>query len=176
MREENMSRQIWIGALTLAVVVTFSNLSLAQYRDDDDGYYQGSRGQARQYGYQQGYQDGLQKGRHEGRENDPNDYQDPNWHQATRGYERWMGPLDVFRNGYRDGYRIGFEEGYESLVRGWGGRDRNEGNAGYYPRGDIYGDNYGGNVAYRTGYQDGVSQARDDEERNKPFNSRPRGK
>ena len=84
-----MPRQLRMAALAIAVIMAFSSLSAAQYRDDDDdgGYYQGSR-QAHQYGYQQGYRDGYAKGRHEGRENDPNDYQTPDWRQATRGYEQ----------------------------------------------------------------------------------------
>lgn len=92
-----------------------SSLSLAQYHDDDDdgGYHQGNPRQARQYGYQQGYRDGYAKGRHEGRENDPNDYQTPDWRQATRGYEQWMGPVETFQNGYRDGYGSGFQAGYQ---------------------------------------------------------------
>jgi len=31
------------------------------------------------------------------------------------------------------------------------------------------------NIAYRTGYQDGTRKAREDMERNKPFNANPRG-
>ena len=82
-----MRRQIRVAALLIALIVAFSGLSLAQYHDDDDRYYQGDFGQARQYGYQQGYRDGYDKGRHEGRENDPNDFQEPDWRQASRGYQ-----------------------------------------------------------------------------------------
>jgi hypothetical protein len=167
-------------ALAIAVIMAFSSLSAAQYRDDDDdgGYYQGSR-QARQYGYQQGYRDGYAKGRHEGRENDPNDYQTPDWRQATRGYEQWMGPVEAFQNGYRDGYGSGFQAGYQSLNGGWGrDSDRNEGR---YDRGDVIYDRSGygygdGDMGYRIGYQDGMSQAREDRYKNKPFNPNPRGK
>ena len=94
-----MPRQLRMAALAIAVIMAFSSLSLAQYRDDDDdgGYYRGDSRQARQYGYQPGYRDGYAKGRHEGRENDPNDYQTPDWRQATRGYEQWMGPVECSR-------------------------------------------------------------------------------
>jgi hypothetical protein len=174
-----MPRQIRMAALAIAVIVTFSGFSLAQHHNDDDGYYQGDFGQARQYGYQQGHRDGYDKGRHEGRENDPNDFQDPNWRQAARGYQQWMGPLDVYQNAYRAGYENGFRAGYESLNRAWnnGDGDRDEGryNRGGYVYGQS-GSGYGGNMGYSTGYLDGMSQARDDMYKNKPFNANPRGK
>jgi hypothetical protein len=51
---------------------------------------------------------------------------------------------------------------------------------GVYNRGgDVYDQSdYGsdGNTGYRTGYQDGMSQAREDTYKNKRFNSNPRGK
>ena len=123
-----MPRQLRVGALAIAVIVAFSGLSLAQHRDDDDdgGYYQSNSRQARQYGYQQGYRDGYAKGKHEGRENDPNDYQSPDWRQATRGYEQWMGSVQAFQSAYRNGYENGFRAGYQSLNRGWvdGDEDR----------------------------------------------------
>jgi flagellar biosynthesis/type III secretory pathway protein FliH len=154
-----------MAALAIAVIVAFGGLSLAQYRDNGDGYNRGNPRQAHQYGYQQGYREGFAKGRHEGRENDPNDYQSPDRRQATRGYEQWMGPVQAFREGYRDGYGIGFRAGYESLNRGWDD--------------DIYDQSsygYDGSIGYRTGYQDGISQAREDANKNKPFNPNPRGK
>jgi hypothetical protein len=171
-----------MAVLAIAVIAAFSSLSLAQYNDDDDEsrYHQGNPRQARQYGYQQGYRDGYAKGRHEGRENDPNDYQAPDWRQATRGYEEWMGPMETFRNGYRDGYGSGFQAGYQSVNRGWGNADdEGGGGRGGYNRGDIYdqsGYGYGGDMGYRAGYQDGISQAREDVYKNKPFNPSPRGK
>ena len=172
-----MRRQTRVAALLIALIVAFSGLSLAQYHDDDDGYYQGDFGQARQYGYQQGYRDGYDKGRHEGRENDPNDFQEPDWRQATRGYQQWMGPMDLYQNAYRHGYGRGFRAGYQSVNRSWGYRD-GDSDEGIYDRGEIYGQSgsgYGNNIAYRTGYQDGMRKAREDMERNKPFNANPRG-
>ena len=49
----DMPRQMRMAALAIGVIVAFSGLSLAQYHDD--GYYQGTPVQARQYGYQRGY-------------------------------------------------------------------------------------------------------------------------
>jgi len=176
-----MPRQIRIVALAIAVMVACSAFSLAQYHDADDygGYYQDNSRQARHYGYQQGYRDGLGKGRHEGRENDPNDYQNPDWRQATRGYEQWMGPVEAFQNGYRAGYQNGFRTGYQSVNDGWSDPDGDRDEPIYNHRGDVYdqsGYGYGGNIGYRTGYQDGMSQAREDLYKNKPFNASPRGK
>jgi hypothetical protein len=177
-----MPRQLKIAALAIAVTLAFGSLSLAQYRDNDDSSYnQGTPRQARQYGYHQGYRDGYAKGRHEGRENDPNDYRTPDWRQAAAGYEPWMGPMETFRNGYRDGYGSGFQAGFQSLNRGWGNEDGDR-DRGEYDRGgdgdfhDQSGYEYEGNLGYRTGFQDGMSQAREDMYRNKPFNANPRGK
>ena len=169
-----------MAALAIAAIVAFSGLALAQYHDDDDyGYYQDNPRQAGHYGYQQGYRDGFAKGRHEGRENDPNDYQNPDWRQATRGYEQWMGPVEVFQNGYRAGYRSGFRAGYQSVNGGWSDRDRDRDESIYHRDGYVYdrpGYGYAGNLGYRTGYQDGMSQAREDNFKNKPFNANPRGR
>ena len=174
-----MPRQMRMAALAIAVVVACSAFSLAQYHDDDDGYYHGNLGQAREYGYQQGYRDGYDKGRHEARENDPNDFQNPDWRQATRGFQQWMGLVEVYQNAYRDGYENGFRTGYQSVNRGWGDgdgdRDEDIYNRGGYIDGRS-GYGYGGNIGYRTGYQDGMSQAREDMYKNKPFNASPRGK
>lgn len=177
-----MPRQLRMAAFAIAAIMALSSLSVAQYHDDDDdgGYYQGNSRQARQYGYQQGYRDGYAKGRHEGRENDPNDYQTPDWRQATRGYEQWMGPVEVFENGYRDGYGTGFQAGFRSLNGGWDYDRDSDRDGGRYNRGGVIYDRsgygYGGDTGYRIGYQDGMNQAREDAYRNKPFNSNPRGK
>lgn len=189
-------RAKWVALLVVAMLA-ISGLALAQDHDGDDGggyYQQGNSTQARQYGYQNGYRDGLAQGRHEGQENDPNDYRDPNWRQATRGYERWMGPANAFQQGYRDGYRNGFGAGYARVNRGYGDGDADDGgyNGAYYPRGG-YGNGgyypqggYGngtyypagryGSPAYQIGFQDGAQVAREDNSNRKPFNPNPRGR
>jgi len=176
-----------MAAFLVALTMMLSGLAMAQYRDrddDDDSYYsrQGNFQQARQYGYQNGYRDGYAKGRHEGEENDPNDYQTPDWRQATRGYQAWMGPVNVFQSAYRDGYRNGFGAGFTSVNRGWGDGDRDDSvyNGGWYPGGYPNGGGYYqvgrfGNPAYNIGYQDGSQVAREDVSRGKPYNPNPRG-
>ncbi len=173
-----MFQRIRIAALATAVIVALGAVAFAQYRDEDDVYYQGYPTQARQYGYQHGYRDGYAQGRHEGRENDPNDFRLPDWGQATRGYEQWMGPVEVFQSAYRDGYRNGFRAGYQSVNHGWGDGDNDGDDWGYSPGSSVYGSGfgYGGNIAYRIGYQDGANQAREDTYKSKPFNANPRGK
>ena len=172
-----MARTTRMAALAMAVTLLSSGLALAQRdydRDDDDGYSRGNGAQARQYGYQSGYRDGVRKGREEGRENDPFDYRNPDWRQATRGYQSWMGPANWFRQGYQEGYRNGFESGYQSVNRrrGDGDDDADDG----YGRG-----NYGwyrgayNSPAYNIGYQDGSTVARQDMDRGKRFNPNPRG-
>jgi hypothetical protein len=159
----------------MAVTLVMSGVALAQYdRGDYDGYYrQGNTAEARQYGYQNGYNDGIGKGQHEGRERDPYDYQTPDWRQASRGYQHWMGPIGGYQRGYQEGYRRGFRSGYRSVAgwRGYGDRD-GWGRGGYYP----YQTGYEGNVAYQFGYEDGVAVARADIQNRKRYNSKPRGR
>jgi hypothetical protein len=126
--------------------------------------------QARQYGYDNGYRDGVARGQHEGRENDPFDYRTPDWHQATRGYQPWMGPLYAFQQGYQQGYASGFRSGFVSVRPGYRDGDRDD----YRPA--YSGDRYNSNVGYNTGYQDGAQTAREDLYHNKPFNPNPRGR
>jgi hypothetical protein len=165
-----------MAAYALAATVALSGFALAQRdRDDDDdeGYYrQGNGNQARQYGYQNGYNDGVQKGEHEGREHDPYDYQTPDWRQASRGYQRWMGSPELYQRAYQQGYRNGFQSGYEEYSQ--------SGNNGY--RGDGWQgggwqNGYDGDAAgYRFGQQDGAQAAREDVVHRKGYNSSPRGR
>ncbi len=118
MMRQIMMRQMRMAAFAVAVTVVLSGLAAAYDRDDDD-HYRGHAAQTRDYGYQNGYNDGLRKGRHEGKENDPYDFRSREWQNADHGYKSWMGPFELFREGYRDGYRAGFESGFQS-VRGGG--------------------------------------------------------
>jgi hypothetical protein len=162
-----MTRQIVmqrarVAAFVVAVTVMLSGLAAGLDRDDDDYRHDGSA-QARQYGYQNGYNDGLRKGRHEGKENDPHDFRSREWQNADHGYKSWMGPFDLFREGYRNGYRAGFEAGLQS-VRNWDGdRDRWHGE-------DV---NFR-SPAYNIGFEDGCRVARQDLISGKPFNPYPR--
>jgi hypothetical protein len=187
-----MSQMMKRAVLLVAATLVLSGFAFSQYRDgdeDDGGYYQqGNGAQARQYGYQNGYRDGLSKGQHEGEENDPYDYREPSWREATRGYERWMGPVQAFQNGYRDGYQTGFRAGYARVNRGWGDGDRDDRgyNGGYYPNAGYPYGGYGngtyypagrfGSPAYQIGYQDGAQVGREDNASRKPFNPNPRGR
>ena len=164
-----MTRTMRMAAYALAVTLILGGVALAHDRDDDDDYYrQGNPAQARQYGYQNGYNDGARHGRHEGREHDPNDYQTPDWRQATRGYKNWMGPVQWYQRGYQEGYSDGFRNAYRSAA-GWGDGDSDDGRV----RGGWRG---GDDVAYRIGYDDGSIVARSDIEKGKRYNSKPRGR
>jgi hypothetical protein len=173
-----MWRMVKMSACALAATLALSGLALAQRdRDYDDGYYRGGNfDQARQAGYQRGYNDGIGKGRHEGREHDPNDYHTPDYRQAKRGYQNWMGPVEVYQRAYREGYSNGFRAGYEE-VAGYGyGRDR-DGYADWRHDGErtaYYFD--GANVANRFGSEDGAQAAREDIYHRKDYNSKPRGR
>jgi hypothetical protein len=144
--EVDMRRQMNMAALAVSLVLALGTFALAQDRDD---YYRGGNvAQTRQYGYDNGFRDGEKRGRHEGRENDPYDYHTPDWRQATHGYKNWMGPQRAFQNGYQQGYADGFQSGFNSERPGW--------------RGD--------------GDRDGVTMAREDQYKNKPFNPNPRAR
>jgi hypothetical protein len=166
-----------MASYALAVTLVLGGVALA--RDDDDYYRGGHSAQARQYGYQNGYRDGARHGREEGREHDPNDYQTPDWRQATRGYKNWMGPVNWYQRGYQEGYSNGFRNAYRNAA-GWGDGDGDRDDwhpyggrrGGYDPSG---GGNYR-NEAYRYGYEDGSIAARSDMERGKSYNSKPRGR
>jgi hypothetical protein len=173
--EVDMRRQVKMAALAISFVLALGTFALAQDRDDD--YYRGGNvAQTRQYGYDNGFRDGEKRGRHEGRENDPYDYHTPDWRQATHGYKNWMGPVRAFQNGYQQGYADGFQSGFNSERPGWSGdgdrddRYRDNGYRGYGYSG------YNGRVGYDTGYQDGVTMAREDQYKNKPFNPNPRAR
>ena len=166
-----------MAALAVSFVLALGTFALAQDRDD---YYRGGNvAQTRQYGYDSGFRDGEKRGRHEGHENDPYDYNTPDWRQATRGYKNWMGPVRAFQNGYQQGYADGFQSGFNAESRGWRG-DRN----GDRYRDNRYGKGYYGNgssgydsrIGYNTGYQDGATMAREDQYKNKPFNPNPRAR
>lgn len=173
-----MWRTTKMAAFALAVTLLVSGFALA--RDDDDYHRRGNPDQARQYGYQNGFHDGVSKGRHEGREHDPFDYQTPDWRRATHGYKGWMGPVDWYQRGYQEGYSRGFRSGYQEVAgsRGNGYLDGhrrpydNGWRGGYDPNRPGYEDN----IAYRFGYDDGSSVAREDIRKRKPYNPNPRGK
>ena len=171
-----MWRSVRMAGLAATAALMLSTITWAQ-RDwdrDDDDHYRGDRDgrQARQYGYQRGYNDGIDKGRHEGRERDPFDYRTPDWRQATRGYERWMGRVEVYQRGYQDGYRNGFNAGYREVTDRRFDRDgrwRNDGwRTGYDPD--------WASIANRYGYEDGAQVAREDIFNHKRYNSKPRAR
>jgi hypothetical protein len=180
-----MGRQMRMAALAVSVVLALGAFSFAQ--DWDDYYHRGGNvAQTRQYGYDSGFRDGEKRGRHEGRENDPYDYHTPDWRQATRGYKSWMGPVNAFQNGYQQGYADGFRSGFISERPGWRDRDgdrddryrdngyRGNGYYGGHQGNGSYG--YDSRIGYNTGYQDGVTMAREDQYKNKPFNPNPRAR
>ena len=173
-----MQRHMRMAALAVSMTLALGALAAAQ--DWDDYNRGGNSAQARQNGYDNGFRDGEKRGRHEGHENDPYDYHTPDWRQATHGYKGWMGPVNAFQNGYQQGYADGFRSGFIAERPGW--RDRG-GDRDDYRGGAYYGNGYSGGsyadssrVAYDTGYQDGVTMAREDLNKNKRFNPNPRAR
>ena len=170
-----MLRTMRMTAFALAMTLLLSGFALAY--DDNDRYFYGagSGSQARQYGYQNGYRDGVNRGRHEGREHDRYDGREVDWRQSTRGYQSWMGPVNLYRSAYQDGYRNGFQEAYRSASRDNGYyRDGSYRDGSYNP--GWYRGGYGSREAYDFGFQDGAAVAREDQYKRKPYNPEPRGK
>jgi len=176
-----MTRTMKMASYALAITLALGGVALAQDRDDDDGGYHrgGNPAQARQYGYQNGYSDGARHGREEAREHDPNDYQTPDWRQATRGYKNWMGPLNWYQRGYQEGYSNGFRNSFRNSGV-WrdrdGDRDDRRPDRDWRGGNDIYGGGNYLNEAYRYGYDDGSVAARSDIDKRKSHNSNPRGR
>jgi hypothetical protein len=173
MNKEILKRTIRMAAYALVLTLVTSGLALAQ--DDDDYYRRGNSDQARQYGYQNGYRDGVAQGRHEGQENDPYDFHTPDWRQATRGYENWMGPVNRYQRGYQDGYANGFQSGFQSVSNRWRDNDGDRDDRYRENWRDRDGDRDGRSLAYQTGYQDGSGVAQRDIARHNRYNPNPRG-
>jgi hypothetical protein len=173
--EDTMVRTVRMAAFIVAATLVLSALALAHDWDDYDR--RGNPARAQQYGYNNGFRDGAHRGQHEGRENDPFDYQTPDWRQATRGYKGSMGPVEFYQRGYQQGYEEGFRSGFEGVSRSWG-RGDHDGDGHYASGGYGWHGGYedGQTVAYQWGYQDGMDAARGDISRGKPYNPRPRGK
>jgi len=163
-------RMQWMAALAvmaLTIVLASSTTANAQIYDRP---YAANVTQTRQYGYDNGYRDGAARGQHEGRENDPYDYHTPDWRQATRGYQSWMGPVSYFQQGYQQGYAAGFQSGFASVRPAVPYVEHNN----FRPASDP--DRYDQNVGYSFGRQDGAEAAREDLYHDKPFNPNPRGR
>jgi hypothetical protein len=75
-----------------------------------------------------------------------------------------MGPIDWYQRGYQEGYSRGFQAGFRSVRPSYGDRGSH-----------FFGRDYD-SPAYRIGYEDGASVAREDIEKGKRFNPNPRGR
>lgn len=176
MRRTIMRRTMRMAALATSMMLVFSGFASAQRDWDRDGDGSRGGGQAGRYGYERGYRDGVDKGRHEGREHDRHDYRTPDGRQASRGYERWMGPIELYQRGYQDGYQNGFGAGYRETAGNWGYGDRDrDGRWGHDGWRTGYDADWA-SVANRFGYQDGAQAAREDIYHHKSYNSKPRGR
>ncbi len=133
---------------------------------------------SRQQGYQQGYRDGVEHSRQDRANREGYNLQSQDFRRADRGYDRYMGSRDRYREGYRDGYRAGYDDGYygregrfnqsyggygddHSYRRGDGDNDRDD---GYFRQGNGYFD-----VAFETGDRDGMEAAGSDWRKHKGY-------
>jgi len=160
-----------LAALTVAMTLVFSGLTLA--RDHDDRY----KDDHRKYDHDRDKQDnhhGWAGIWHHDRDHDGRNDHWRNERERERDHERWE------REHRNDGYYGG--PVYNRYPRNYpGGYGYPSGSYGYpgtvYGRGG-YGGGYGGGTSgagYSQGLQDGSYQARKDVGEGKPFNPYPRG-
>src|ERR1700693_4673801 len=100
-----MSKRLKKAGVLFAALLFLSGLAVAQDR------YGGSMN-AKEHGYQHGYRDGLRQGRYDRSRDATHGWDTEDYRRADRGYEKYMGERDDFKEGYRSGYKAGYDDGY----------------------------------------------------------------
>ncbi len=126
-----------------------------------DKKYHGGALDARQHGYEHGYRDGYHTGREEREARRKFDVNSHDYKEGDRGYEKYMGDKDQYKEGYREGYQVGYPDGYNLRPGQFGaiyGPPNQPPVRGRDPLDDIYVTRgYGvSDVAFDIGYRDGV--------------------
>lgn len=175
-----MTKRLGIYGMTLMLVFALSGLALALDNNDRDRYHGGSL-DARQHGYEHGYRDGAHRGFEDRDRNAGYDYQNDDYKNADRGYDKYMGDKDDYKKGYQRGYKEGYDDSYNGRsgrfgdIFGRGDPDREP----HYDRDrhrddrdDVYADRgwASSDVAYDIGYRDGVDDARKDLRKKRDYN------
>ena len=72
----------------------------------------GKKLEARDYGYENGYPDGYRHGRNDRDRRARFEMRSEDYKDADRGYDKYMGDKDKYKQGYREGYPVGYDDGY----------------------------------------------------------------
>lgn len=145
------SRLFQLFLTIMAVTV----LAAPSARASNNDKYQG-----RQHGHEHGYRDGFQHGREDRERHLSFKFETDDYRHGDRGYDKWMGNRDEYKQGYRTGYQSGYNDAYYSrpgrFAEIYGREDASE--ARRYPDDLNLEARPGGypDVAYDFGYRDGV--------------------
>jgi len=132
-----------------------------------------SKYQARQHGYAHGYRDGFQHGREDRARHASLKFDTDDYKHADRGYDKYMGNRDQYKEGYRTGYEGGYNDAYYGrpgrFAEIYGPPDSREGPL--YPEDYAFESRAGGypDIAYDNGYRDGIQAGEKDRDKHDKF-------
>jgi hypothetical protein len=157
----------WLKPALSIVAVTLL-AALSAHASDEKKY------QARQHGYEHGYRDGFQHGREDRERHASLKFETDDYKHADRGYDKYMGDHDKYKEGYRTGYQAGYTDAFYGrrgrFVEIYGPPDSAEGRS-YYPDDYVFESRSGGypDIGYDTGYRDGVQAGEKDQAEHHKF-------
>ncbi len=89
-------------------------------RDDDDRWDRGDRAEARRRAISFGTRAGFEQGRRDRMRREGFNFRDEViFRNATLGYRRQFGNLEMYRRHFREGFAIGYSQGYRSGGSRW---------------------------------------------------------
>lgn len=89
-------------------------------RDDDDRWDRGDRAEARRRAMSFGTRAGFEQGRRDKLRREGFNFRDEViFRNATLGYRRQFGNLELYRRNFREGFAIGYSQGYRSGGSRW---------------------------------------------------------
>lgn len=101
--------------LFFALLLTLLSTAYTQPRTNRPQIRNSDREELRAHerGYRTGYEDGFTQGKEDFNRDQPRDFtRSQDYQQADRGYERPMGPVEEYQDGYRIGFEMGHNDGY----------------------------------------------------------------
>jgi hypothetical protein len=151
--------QLVLALIAVTVLLSGSNAGASH----DDKYW------GRQHGHEHGYRDGFQHGREDRERHVSFKFETDDYKHADRGYDKYMGSRDEYKEGYRTGYQTGYNDAYYSRPGKFGEIYRPE--AGRYGDDFVFETRPGGypDIAYDIGYRDGVQAGEKDLQKHDRF-------
>jgi len=126
-----------------------------------------SKYQARQHGNEHGYRDGYQHGREDRERRVSFKFDTEDYRHADRGYDKYMGSHDEYKEGYRTGYQSGYTDAFYArpgrFVEIYG-REEAPVVVREYPDDFVFEPRPAGypDIAFDIGYRDGVQAGQKD--------------